>query len=234
MNLAEPDENVRVAVSAASDQFDAACKARDEAFPDRRGNAGDPTYDALQAQVTAAYDAMNAADTNYFRLNIWGMQIARELMYERGMLVTGYNHPAWPDPADFGYTPQDDLDGDEETYRYGDVPRDEWPERLRRYRDAIDEVYAFAVEVPGIMDWKLGSNDNWLITPIECMGALARLEVWAIDQGSTIEAAMLETPSWTDRHPWAGEPTGPQEVGWWPEWLAWIARAARHGGFIQG
>lgn len=35
----------------------------------------DGRYDELQARVNAAYEAMRAANLNYFRLNIWGMAV---------------------------------------------------------------------------------------------------------------------------------------------------------------
>ena len=38
----------------------------------------DGRYDELQARVNAAYEAMRAANLNYFRLNIWGMAVCRD------------------------------------------------------------------------------------------------------------------------------------------------------------
>lgn len=135
-----------------------------------------------------------ADDDGYFRLNVWGMGECRQLMFNLGMAYEAPEKciPPWPELADFGLT------------EYPDDPADD----TSGFTQACDDVLRWmAPDHPGIPLHKLGSNDGWLVTPLECKGAIA---LWnkARDNG-------------------ASEPP----VDWWSRWLEYLRRAADNGGF---
>ena len=81
MTWIDPPDN-EAAQKAANDQFNAAVRERDQ-FP--RDSA-----EAAQAQkkVEVAWDAMDNARPEYFRLNIWGMSDCRSHMADFGMICS--------------------------------------------------------------------------------------------------------------------------------------------------
>jgi len=86
----------------------------------------------------------------YFRLNIWGMGTAREVMHQLGMLDVESWHadfPEWSEGAD----------------------EDAHAAACRRVTDAQARL-----EPTGIPVYKLGTNDGWLVTPDEVRAALAK------------------------------------------------------------
>lgn len=137
----------------------------------------------------AAYDRWNK-DRGYFRLNGWGMAKARDVMEPLGMVHWVGEHPPFPEPASFG------------------LPR--WPDeedtdpRAVEFLAAVEQVLVWTPEYPGIPGWKLSSNDGWIVTPIEIMGALHQLD--------TAESI-------------------PELPEWWAEWVAYLLRAVEHDGF---
>lgn len=139
-----------------------------------------------QQAVHAAYEALGRADIGYFRLNIWGMSETRPWLLKVGAAHERGNEPRdWPSEDDFAGGYEDPA-----------------------YEAACDRVRAAGVEFPGIPIWKLGSNDWWHVTPIECRSAV-------------IEAAKHEDEL-TD---------APEYVR---EFLVWIGEAALRGGFRVG
>lgn len=141
-------------------------------------------------------------DTAYFRLNIWGMGLACDLMAEHGMLCSP-PAPVWPDKPD-GFTwdawewveyPND---------RTGAAPSSVAIEAAEKYSAETKAAASHPGECPGIPDWKFGSNDGWHVLPGEIEAALR-----ALDELS------LPVP----------------DPKWWGEWIAWLRLAALHGGF---
>lgn len=140
----------------------------------------------------------------YFRLNIWGMSMARDLMAERGMLCSAEPSGDWPrcpDNAAYEWVKYPDD-------RQGAQPS---PEAIGAAEVYIAEqkryLSAHEGECPGIPVHKFGSNDGWIVTPPECIAALAALGL-ARDKG-------------------IAEP----DAKWWPEWIAYLHLAAEHDGF---
>jgi hypothetical protein len=144
-------------------------------------------YDMVWADVWAEHDDARWAELRdpnndppwYFRLNIGGMSRTRPVMAELGMIhgVGEDGIPPWT-----RCPCEDQCEHNEPVLRY-------------------------APEVPGIPEWKLGSNDPWLISSVEILGALHML----------------------DRN---GPPTDPPE--WWDDWVAFLRSATEHGGVRQG
>lgn len=213
------DPTDRDLYNKANAEFHAACQRRDAlpesakgtfdpdagrefGWDDERAWVGrSPAYSAAQDEVHMAYRQMRLADVGYFCLNIWGMQIARVAMKERGMVHTVGNHPAWPEPDSYEIPPGVEPWDDE---------GDDLHPAVVQYRRDVEDVLCYATpDVPGMAIWKFGSNDDWLVTPIEIKGALAMLE--RSEQGPPLHE---------------GEP-----IGWWDEWIAWLRLAAEHGGF---
>jgi hypothetical protein len=92
------------------------------------------------------------SEADYFRLNIWGMDEAREQLYRVG-IVRGADAPPVPRPEDFG------LDADND----GIDLADDHPYMVacRHWQEG------FHGEAPGIPSYKLGSNDGWVVQPLE-------------------------------------------------------------------
>jgi len=56
-----------------------------------------------QEQADEIYEELERAQSTYFRLNIWGMGIARELMWNFGMAYDSNPDPALDVPTDEGF-----------------------------------------------------------------------------------------------------------------------------------
>ena len=147
-----------------------------------RRNKGEAGVELVIETTRRSYDELD--NHFYFRLNISGMVQCRKLMAQRGMIFEGTERP-WP--------LREEFPTDEDYKRACDA-----------HRDAADG------DQPGIPVHKLSSNDGWLVTPIECMGAL---KVW-----DSLGEKDLPT-------------LGREPVVWWPEWLEFLEEAAEHGGF---
>ena len=94
----------------------------------------------------------NADNSNdgdgYFRLNVWGMSEARAILAEAGV-VRNAPCPSFP--------------------RYEDFPNDD------AYNDAVYALVAAPApgDAPGIPAFKFGTNDGWLVLPIEIQSGIA-------------------------------------------------------------
>jgi hypothetical protein len=190
--------------------FNKAAEQRNALPADERGTATDPfngpwvgrseRYAAAQAEVDRYYKLLDETNVGYFRLNIWGMGIARQIMQERGMIHYEGDHPDWPLVEDFGFSSENE---------YYEASEDD--DRKMSYDAANRQVKVFSPEVPGIPAWKFGSNDGWVVTPIDIGGAMVRLR----------ESGLSEVMPTYDGH----------TVDWWPDWIEWMNLAAAHGGF---
>lgn len=180
---------------AAEVEFAAAVKVRDTAHSGGSSVSLEATPE--QKRVHAAYEAMRDAERYYYRLNIWGMSIARDAMGERGMLHGyGYSLGMWESVPD---------------------PTTEDPDDDPVYVAAVERVRAGSVEHPGIPAHKFGSNDGWIVTPLEIKSAMQLYVASCEETGD-------DPFTWLPQHA-----DGPVE--WWPEWMGWMAAAADHGGF---
>lgn len=161
------------------------------------------TEEYLEAHraVMAADDLRDAAHSSYFRLNIWGMSKARDVMARFGMLKEGQQ--PWPEaPVWQGEDAAGRFDwlqtffwGEEGGYKtvedtrtalaaYVPNPQNEWETPAPEFSDeeiqSLIDYFAANEEAktahdrdtPGIAVHKLGSNDGWLVTPSECRTAL--------------------------------------------------------------
>ncbi|MER5352544.1 hypothetical protein ABT093_19705 [Kitasatospora sp. NPDC002551] len=164
-----------------------------------------PEREAAWLVWDAMWEARDEAMGHYFRLNIWGMGSCRKAMAKLGML-TEQDHPAWPDPVDFGL-PKDDPWGDGENEAEGGDALAEARERFEQAQKGV--VEAEPQPVTGIPLYKLCSNDGWLVTPAEIKAALTSWE--AADE--------------SDRRTAVGE------HDWFPEWIDWLGKAKERGGF---
>jgi leucyl-tRNA synthetase len=144
--------------------------------------------DATRAATrTALIERRDELSINYFRLNIWGMSRARNLLYEYGMAYD----------SDSDHFSEDGVVVDPRTS----------PLATAGVQDGV----------PGIAIHKLCSNDGWIVTPEECLGALAQWRIYCKEHGLDLRHAP-ETPD-----------DGP--VDWWQDFLAFLASSAEHGGF---
>jgi hypothetical protein len=127
-----------------------------------------PAREALRAAVQqhgyrsneakAAIEQVREAERqSYFRLNMWGMGVAREAMFRAEMLNVGVDHPPWPK-----YDPARDEDHEGELTA-------EYEAKAAVVTDSQPGIDAGN---PGIPVYKFGSNDGWLVTPAEIETAL--------------------------------------------------------------
>lgn len=142
----DPPDN-DAALIAARDQFEAAVKFRDQFA--RNSEAAKQA----QVRVSAAYDAISAAQPEYFRLNIWGMGSTREAMDAIGMLCT----PVAPTSEEW----------DEVNTLVSDMGEEADTEAV--YRRILSSHRG---ECPGIPWWKLSDNSGWYVLPAEIRSAL--------------------------------------------------------------
>lgn len=92
---------------------------------------------------------------DYFRLNVWGMGDARQALFQIG-IVRLADMPPFPKAEDYGldeYPDDDDNPASDDERRYLEAVR-QWKESPHG-------------EGPGIPLYKFGSNDGWLVLPIE-------------------------------------------------------------------
>lgn len=156
---------------------------------------GNPAWWELEAKATAARAALDDVEINvYFHLNIWGMGRCREAMCAFDMAFEA-NHPPFPKIEEYGLTYWPEAEDNHPV----DSPEGRY---LAAVADVTDGMH---FEVPGIPLYKVGSNDGWLVTPLECQGALAKFEA-----NKNTEA---ETPPW------------------WEQWIRFLLIAQARGGF---
>ena len=231
------DPGEKDAVAAAREVFHAALRERDE-LPDMEHGTwipGSQDHDAhesyagrteryikAQDKVTATLREMEAAENSYFRLNIWGMGRYRDLMEKLGMAFEDDPHPDWPKTDDYG-TNWEDVEAVE-------YPEDnagyEWTDERRQaalsYYEAHNSLLAFhgKADTPGIPLHKFGSNDGWIVLPVECEAAVRTWQEFVAREGD--EAALN----------FVTNTLGEGRTGYWLEWIKYLAGAARHGGFL--
>jgi hypothetical protein len=236
MRWRKTDPSEKGAVSTVTEVFYAVVRERDllpreEAGTWRRGSDDMDSHESYdgrteryakaQDKVTGALRELRAAENSYFRLNISGMGRYRHLMETLGMAFEDDPHPPFPKPEDHG-TDWDDAEA-------VDYPEDhaghEWTdERLRaalQYREAVNAVLTFhgKADTPGIPLHKFGSNDGWIVLPVECEAAV---RIWRDFVAREGEEAALN---------FVGNNLGNGDTSYWLEWIKYLAGAARHDGF---
>ncbi|MGW5739730.1 MULTISPECIES: hypothetical protein [Streptomyces] len=199
MHLVRSPKGEDTAYEAASKSFDAAVEQRD-----RLGLSHDhPEYQAVQTEVTKAYDAMESVRTTHFCLTTWAMSECRALMDHFGMLVAA-RPPHLPVPEAHGITSGEVVIAPE-----GGAA----PGQVQQYRRALEKRLSWAPPEPGgIAAHKLGGDEGWTVTPGEIRAALA-----AYGARRTTNPALLSEVI--------------ADADWWPAWIDYLKHAARHGGF---
>lgn len=172
----------------------------------------------------AAREEAATPTRDYFQLNNRGMAAACHAMRAFGMLDEETMHEPFPHAPAYGrsqhvcppFSPRRiwkvlfrrTVSGVTEgmrEYGKGDPCPPEPRAPLRAAEARITDAQA---ETPtGIPAYKFGSNDGWLVTPDELTAALAAYDACIADG--------VEPPSFT----------------WWGDWIDYLRRAARHGGF---
>ncbi|MGR3938427.1 hypothetical protein [Streptomyces sp. BRA346] len=190
---------------AARQAFDTAVEERDALFLP----FNDPAYRAAQKRVSEAYDRMYEVHASYLQFGNWTMRECRAFMHHFGMLsLTVLHPPERPDPEAFGISLN-------ECSEYCDSPaRGEAPEAVRRFQEAMEAHLSWApVPADGVVAHKLGSPGGWIVTPAEIRAALS-----AYGENRGKDPGLLSQII--------------EEASWWPQWIEYLATAAKHGGFL--
>lgn len=169
----------------------------------------DSEYKTAQVRVDAAMERKFKADLNYFRLNIWGMSHAREIMERLGMLVDT-ERPAslrWPD-WDYEANAHEPYDCEDDFCPEYDGPDPLTAMSCVQWRKQQDQMLRWTpLEEQGILYGKLCSNDGWIVLPSEIKEALDAYAKHSYEDRKAIEA----------------------EYRWWGDWLEFLRRAANEG-----
>lgn len=230
------------AVAKANEAFSAACAERDklpreEAGFYRKGidqlgeppnSNATPRYKDAQRKVSVALDRLREVERSYFRLNIWGMGHVRRAMLDLGMAYeTAHSFIDWPDYPEDGTGAaiaaealSEDSDPQEYAAEYyaGQEVTEADITRARAYHDQATALRkGHPVGGDTIPVHKFGSNDGWIVTPRECLNALA---VWHATPQSVRDDALENA-----------EITGPDWAKTWQSWLGFLELAAHCDGF---
>lgn len=170
MYIIEKDLEAEEKKNKLSADFNEAVKARDAFERDA------PEYKQAQSDVHQLYMMMESADINYFRLNIGGMSICREVMLDLGMAYESLTpEKEWKKPNDFNPQLNYDLI---DLYEYPEEGKeidkpagyDEW--MAYRNEKLSMAMPAEGQTANGLPLHKFGSNDGWRVTPDECRDAV--------------------------------------------------------------
>lgn len=181
-------------------------------------------FQAAQDRVEAAYDAMDAAHESYFRASIGGMSELCDIMAEIGMIFApAEQHPEWPDPGDYG-TSWDDVEVIEDpegfATEFAAMSQSAYSAALS-FRSTNEDVMAWHGDPnkPGIPSHKFGSNDDWHVLPAEAEAAVKIYTRWR-ETHSDAELKKLLTDS-----------KGRDLSEFWGQWISFLAKSVKHGGF---
>ncbi|GAA4595797.1 hypothetical protein BJY16_001797 [Actinoplanes octamycinicus] len=201
-------------------QFFAAARIRDTLSSD------DPTFLFAQDRVVQLHELLRNTQKSYFRLNIWGMGRFRQAMHELGMAYAcdlPGQFPPWPqgrlgqiaealleqeDPADY-------LAKYGRTAAEKAAPTDTEIAAVRARQEQAEALLrSHPGDTAGIPLYKFGSNDGWIVTPAECMDALA---AWYRASDEQRERALANA--------------GIDDIEYWNAWLDYLHRACFCEGF---
>lgn len=153
------------------------------------GPGADPACVAACERASKLYDDLREVERSYFRLNIWGMGNVCTAMLNLGMAYESLSERTWPE-----------IPGDWESAA-GELKR---------------EHPAGGSTIPV---HKFGSNDGWIVTPAECLEALAAWHAHTEgERDDALSAAGIDRndPAWAKL---------------WRQWLAFLELAAHCEGF---
>ncbi len=212
------------AVDRARTAFYEACNERD-ALP-----ADDPHRIIAQEKVDRLSETLRKTERSYFRLNIWGMGRYRDAMLALGMAYESAEDPsrAWPEfPRQtrrielIAEAFIEEMDPSEYLAKYGDTDEQREPacdDELALVRAYNDQTEMLRKEHPAGGDTiplhKLCSNDDWLVTPDECLNALA---AWYRATAGERDDALTSV--------------GIEDLEYWASWLDFLQLAAHCDGF---
>lgn len=145
---------------------------------------------------------------SFLSLNIFTMATFRQLMSDLGMLDVDYERPEWPSRPK--HLTSEDIEA-AETSAGGESPGLPVKAEAAAYVKRREAYLAWHPDpVAGIAVHKLVGNDGWLVTPAEIAVAL---EAYRRHTGDWVRALL---DGETDR---------------WLQWITFLERAQRRGGF---
>ncbi|MBO1332547.1 hypothetical protein [Streptomyces sp. VRA16 Mangrove soil] len=198
----EPDPQQAAAIQEAAEHVE-------ELRCQYMNTASGPAATALEDQLNAAWNAYDKARTGlYFRLNIWGMGTARQLMGALDMM-TDAPMPPWPALETYDLTEYPDAPEHHPTGPERDAAHTRLTDQERAFLDTERATRDHDPQTPGIPAYKLTSNDGWLVSEREIKTAL---DAWDKTDPADQKQVRCEFP-------------------WWDEWLEFLRYNSKRGGF---
>jgi hypothetical protein len=183
-------------------------------------------YRQAQRASHEAYEAAQEIQQNYFRLNIFAMGHYVDVMRTFDMVVDvsderRYPHAPWknePNESELWDTYYEWENGE---FTDGDVV-DRW-----KFVEYSHELEAYLANSPDsaenrIPTYKFGTNDGWIVTPVECRAAVERARSHTDDEVRAAFSAVYHTAT-VERLD--------EAVSYWHKWIKFIEGAAEHEGF---
>jgi hypothetical protein len=215
----ELTEAEALAKAAADEQVDAAVRERDALGRDYQALPQDAEVrQVAQQKVMEAFDHADQFNLNYFRLNIWGMGRCRRAMQEAGMVYdSSYSEiPDFPD-----YTPPNAVEGGTDALRAAEE------EYEKEHEKASHVVQVFHPDGSDLIPiHKLCDNSGWHVTEEECAAAVKAWREYDVERSKSGQLAVIDEDGNEED---SAEATFAAE--WWPQWIAFLDRAATRGGF---
>lgn len=180
--------------------------------------------------VEKLYTVLHETQKSYFRANIWGMEVLRNVMFDFGMIYVGDKDDELPEFPDFPEVsdPEESDILEEMIYSLRDdtqINIEDAPPHLAMVANVYNEqrLDALTYHPRGgsvIPLHKLTSNDGWVVSTHECAEAL-KAYVKAIDDRCTTAVFDKHFPA-KDFNGW---------YKFWENWVVFLRTSMNHGGF---
>jgi hypothetical protein len=182
-------------------------------------------YRQAQRVSHEAYEAAQAIQQNYFRLNIFAMGHYVDVMLELDMVVAMAERETYPQAPW-----KDEPNGSEiwDTYyewESGQFVEGDVAERWKFAEHAHDlQTYLTGPSDPKnrIPTYKFGTNDGWIVTPDECRAAVERARSYTDDEVRAAFSAVHRNATVERLN---------EALSYWHKWIKFIEGAAEHEGF---
>jgi hypothetical protein len=183
-------------------------------------------YRQAQRVSHEAYEAAQAIRQNYFRLNIFAMGHYVDVMRTFDMVVDvpeehRYPHAPWKNEPNESELWDIYYEWENGEFTDGDVV-DRW--KFVEYSHELEAYLASSSDSAKnrIPTYKFGTNDGWIVTPVECRAAVERARSYTDDEVRAAFSAVHRNATVERLN---------EALSYWHKWIKFIEGAAEHEGF---